>query len=769
MNNLDTFIIDLALIMSAAGLVTVIFRMLKLPVILGYILAGFLISPNFEWLPTVVELDNVETWADIGIVFLMFGLGLEFSFIKLREVGHAAIITAFTVMAGMVPIGFAVGRIFDWSNMDSIFLGCMLSMSSTMIILKAYEEYDLKKESFASVVLGALVIEDIMGIFLMIVLTSISVSRNASGVDVLLHIGSLLLYLLIWLMVGVLLIPSFMRWADKYMNDETLLIVSVAICLLMVVISNAVGFSEALGAFLGGSILAGTVMSERIDRLITPLKEMFGAVFFVSVGMMIVPHTLIDYIGPILILAVVTIVGQMCLATIGIVVSGHSLETSVRGGMSMVQIGEFSFIIATLGTTLGVTSDFLFPIIVCVSVITIITTPLFMKSSERAYLYLDKRIPERFRALIRKYTMDSEADKRESSDWRLFMTRFTIRTVLTVGALIVIYHISTIEILPFFEDIVGERPAAPETLTIIVTFAMMAPFISLMWYGRSTLFKKLWLQSRYNRLPLMALRVARLTVGVFIMELTLDKILDVSKWILIPASVLIVAFLISSEYIRGRSIKVEMDLIANFNEKVLHKRKNAREDEKKWLGDAMHVVEFGLVDTVEPTTVRLLVDERLSDVLIIKIERENGEHINVPGPEDEIRPGDRVTAMGTEEKLGNFLIMLEHAEHINTPERPPETLREYIYGEVHQKIEPKDQIMCCIVPVEWDSPLAGKSIRNSGFKDEYGGFIIGLERHNLAIPDPHIDSVVEVDDIVWTLGGQTMADKLIRDGLISEK
>ena len=768
MSHLDTFIIDLALIMSAAGIVTVIFRMCRFPVILGYILAGFLISPNFVWLPTVVQMDNIETWANIGIVFLMFGLGLEFSFMKLREVGHAAATTAFTVMAGMIPAGFAVGRLFGWGNMNSIFLGCMLSMSSTMIILKAYEEYELKEKNFASIVLGALVIEDIMGIFLMIVLTTISVSQSSTGVDVALHIGSLILYLVIWLALGVSLIPSFLRWAKKYMNDETLLIVSVAICLGMVVISNIVGFSEALGAFMGGSILAGTVSGERIDKLITPLKDMFGAVFFVSVGMMIEPMMLKQYVFPILVIAVVTIIGQMILATLGIVVSGNSLETSVRGGMSMVQIGEFSFIIATLGNTLNVTSDFLFPIIVCVSVITIITTPIFIKSSEKVYTSLDGKIPERIRLLIKKYTRDPTPDERETSDWKLFLKRFARRTVLTSAALVVIYQASTKVIMPFLEKYFPNTSLAPEVLTVLVTFAAMAPFISLMWYGRSSLFKKMWLQSRYNRLPLMALRVARLTIAVFVLVLTLDKVLGVSKWILIPLSMALVVVIIQSEYLRGRSIKVEMTLIANFNERLLHKRKSARQDEKKWLGDALKVVRFGLVEESSGVTVRNLVDERLSDVLIIKIVRD-GKHINMPGPDEIILPGDKVYAMGTQERLDIFLMMLEQAEHIKEPERDPVPIRRYFYSEMHQKLPPEDQIMCCIVPVEWDGPLKGVSIKNSGFKEKYGGFIIGLERHNLAIPDPHIETIMEEGDIIWTLGDHEMADKLLKDGLLTEK
>ena len=774
MNHLDTFIIDLALIMAAAGVVTIVFKRFRLPVVLGYILAGFLISPHFVWLPTVVEMDNIETWGNIGIVFLMFGLGLEFSFKKLKTVGHSAIVTALTVICGMVPSGFLVGRMLGWNNMNSIFLGCVISMSSTMVILKAYEEYQLKREQFAGIVLGALVIEDILGIFMLIVLSTISVSRNADGGDLAAHLGLLMVYLAAWLVLGILLIPTLLRKTRKLHNDETLVIISIAICLGMVVIANWIGFSEALGAFLGGSILAGTISAEKIEMLIKPIKDLFGAVFFVSVGMMIIPSMLIKYWMPILIITIVTIIGQMLFSTIGILVSGQTMRTAVRGGMSMVQIGEFSFIVATLGNTLDVTGEFLFPVVVCVSVITIMLTPVFMKNSQKVYMWLYKMVPGRFHDLLKKYTKDSE-ETQETSDWMLFMKRYAVRTILTSMMLFIIYQLGTRKIFPFMTDHFDDP--ANQMMAAVVTVVLMIPFISLMWYDRSSLFKKLWLTSSYNRLPLVALRVARMMIAVFMLALVLDKMLDTSLLVLIPLSLLLVLIVIRSEYMRGRSIKMEMSFLTNVNERILHKHKMERTDDKKWLGKSLYVVEFGLTDPGFCTTVRLMHETRMADARIIKIVRggdaEQGgkkkrDYINMPGPDEEICTGDVITAMGRKDKLENYLLLLEQDENIDTPEDEPVTLREYVYGEVFRRVPAEEQIMLCAIPVEKETEFAGRSIKNSMFKETYGGFVIGLERGDLSIPDPHIDVVLEPGDVIWAIGDQSMADKLLSDGLLDD-
>ena len=433
----------MALITIAAGVVTLIFKKLKLPIVLGYIVAGFLISPNFTYLPTVVESADIHVWANIGVVFLMFGLGLEFSFKKLATVGGSAFIVALTVMGAMVLIGTGVGSLLGWGKMDCIFLGCMLSMSSTMIILKAYEEDGLKEKKFAQLILSTLIIEDIVGIFMMIILSTISVSQNVSGGAMFGEIGMMLMYLVIWLLLGIYLIPTLLKKASKLMNEEMMVIVSVAICLGMVVIANFIGFSEALGAFMAGSILAGTVRAGYIERLIKPIKDLFGAIFFVSVGMMIEPELLAEYVVPILIITMVTILGQMTFATIGILLSGQSLNTAIRGGLSMVQIGEFSFIIATLGTSLGVISDFLYPVVVCVSVITTFTTPVFIKNSEKVYKFVDDKMPDGLWVFIKRNTSESRSNKDRDEDWFDYMKRVLFRTVLCSIVLYIIYWLGT--------------------------------------------------------------------------------------------------------------------------------------------------------------------------------------------------------------------------------------------------------------------------------------------------------------------------------------
>ncbi|MCI8631047.1 MAG: cation:proton antiporter, partial [Firmicutes bacterium] len=384
MAHIDPFILDLALVLVTAGIATIIFRKIKQPVVLGYIVAGFLVSPNFLLLPTVSDIANIEVWASIGIIFLMFALGLEFSFHNIAKVGGGAIITALVVMGSMTVVGYGLGSVLGWGKMDSIFLGCMLAISSTMIILKAYEELDIKSEPFAQITLGALVIEDIVGIFMLIILTAVSASKEVSGFELAGEIGVLLLVLIIILCVGIYIVPTLLNKVKDTVNDEILMIASIGFCLLMVVISIKAGFSEALGAFLAGSILAGTSFGERIEHLVKPLKDLFGAIFFVSVGMLIEPSMLVKYALPILIITIVTILGQMTFSFIGALASGQPFDRAVRIGFSMVQVGEFSFIIASLGTSLGVTGDFLYPIIVCVSVITTFTTPIFIKNGEKA-------------------------------------------------------------------------------------------------------------------------------------------------------------------------------------------------------------------------------------------------------------------------------------------------------------------------------------------------------------------------------------------------
>ena len=764
--HLDNLISDLALILIVAGIVTLIFKKIKLPVVLGYIVAGFLISPHFSYMPTVVEVADIEVWANIGVVFLMFGLGLEFSFKKLATVGGSAVIVAMTVMLSMIFIGSGVGYLLGWAKMDCIFLGGMLSMSSTMIILKAYEEYDLKERRFAQLVLSTLVIEDIAGIFMMIILSTISVSQAASGVATFKEIGLLLMYLVIWLILGIYLIPSFLNKVSKLMNDELMVIVSLAICLGMVVIADFIGFSEALGAFMAGSILAGTVRAGYIERLTKPIKDLFGAVFFVSVGMMIQPELLVKYIGPILIITVATILGQMIFSTIGILLSGQSLHTAIRGGFSMVQIGEFSFIIATLGSSLGVISDFLYPVVVCVSVITTFTTPLFIKNSASVYKFLDEKLPDKLWVFIKKNTSEDRSNKDKDEDWSKYIKKVLSRTLICSVVMYIIYWLGIQELKPLVDTYVSSEIFA-DLITAVVTCGVMIPFISMMHGTNDALFIKLWLKQRSNKLPLLTLKTVRILIAACFVTLVLRKIYHIPFVILLLLSAAAVVLLIRSDYLKGVTINMELRFMENFSERTLarQKRERGRDEKYSWLNEELLVAEFQVTDTVENKTIYDFTKSRAFRVTIIKIIR-GDKYINLPTPDEVVLEGDILHMMGTSAEIDACTILLEKDECIEYTDRDDITLKDYIYGQTFYGIAPEKQLICCPINVSQGSEFSRKSIKNSHMRDKYRGTIIGIERGNLTILNVDIDTIIQPGDLIWTLGGKQMADLLIKGNVL---
>ena len=764
--HLDNLISDLALILIVAGIVTLIFRKIKLPVVLGYIVAGFLISPHFSYMPTVVEVADIEVWANIGVVFLMFGLGLEFSFKKLATVGGSAVIVAMTVMLSMIFIGAGVGYMLGWAKMDCIFLGGMLSMSSTMIILKAYEEYDLKERRFAQLVLSTLVIEDIAGIFMMIILSTISVSQAASGVATFKEIGLLLMYLVIWLILGIYLIPSFLNKVSKLMNDELMVIVSLAICLGMVVIADFIGFSEALGAFMAGSILAGTVRAGYIERLTKPIKDLFGAVFFVSVGMMIQPELLVKYIGPILIITVATILGQMIFSTIGILLSGQSLHTAIRGGFSMVQIVVFSFIIATLGSSLGVISDFLYPVVVCVSVITTFTTPLFIKNSASVYKFLDEKLPDKLWVFIKKNTSEDRSNKDKDEDWSKYIKKVLSRTLICSVVMYIIYWLGIQELKPLVDTYVSSEIFA-DLITAVVTCGVMIPFISMMHGTNDALFIKLWLKQRSNKLPLLTLKTVRILIAACFVTLVLRKIYHIPFVILLLLSAAAVVLLIRSDYLKGVTINMELRFMENFSERTLarQKRERGRDEKYSWLNEELLVAEFQVTDTVENKTIYDFTKSRAFRVTIIKIIR-GDKYINLPTPDEVVLEGDILHMMGTSAEIDACTILLEKDECIEYTDRDDITLKDYIYGQTFYGIAPEKQLICCPINVSQGSEFSRKSIKNSHMRDKYRGTIIGIERGNLTILNVDIDTIIQPGDLIWTLGGKQMADLLIKGNVL---
>lgn len=764
--HLDALVADLALIMVASGIVTVIFRKLKQPAVLGYILAGFLISPNFEYLPTIVDHADITTLADIGVIFLMFGLGLEFSFKKLAQVGGSAFTVAATVMAMMILIGAGVGSLLGWGKMDCIFLGGMISMSSTMIILKSYEEYNLMREQFAQMVLGALVFEDVAGIFMLAVLSTISVGQNASGSALAQQILIMVIYLVVWILIGVYLIPSILKRISGLLNDELILIVSAALCLLMVVIANLIGFSSALGAFLAGSILAGTIQSDRIRYLVKPVKDLFGAIFFVSVGMMIVPSMLIEYIVPIIIITIVVILGQMTFSVIGILLSGQSLRTAIRGGFSMMQIGEFSFIVATLGMSFGVISEFLYPVIVCVSVITAFATPFFIKGSEPFYKYLDRKLPNKIKAALRRNTSESQTRNAHDKDWNQYIKNISIRTGACSSILFLFYWAGIRYLMPEIRGAIGSAFAG-NAISAAIIITLMLPVINVMFDSNTVLFYKLWVKHRSNHLPLITMRALRTLIAACFIALVLRKIFHIPFIILVLIAVIPMIFIIRSAWLNGVTIAMEKRFIANFSQRTLDKAKKDRTRHKnyRWLDESLYVVEFEIIDPEFKKTIVEFTKRRNFVVTIIRIIRKDN-YVNMPSADEVIQYGDVLQMLGTWDEVDACTILLEKDEAIEYTDSEDKTLKDFMYGQRFEGVPEEGELVCVPIKLEGDSKFIRKSIKNCGLRQAFGATIIGIERGALPIVSPDINTVLAKDDIVWLIGGQYMVERLIRSGLM---
>src|SRR5688500_11320174 len=452
MTHLPHLITDLGLILAVAGITTLIFRKIRQPVVLGYIIAGFLVGPHVSLLPTVVDSAGIQTWSEIGVIFLLFSLGLEFRFRKLVKVGGSASITAFVEIVLMLGIGFLAGHFLGWSMMDSIFLGAILSMSSTTIIIRAFDEVGVRTKKFATLVFGILIVEDVVAILLLVLLSTLAVSQQFAGTELMMQMLKLAFFLILWFLAGIFFVPTFLKRTRNLMNDETMLIVCVAFCLLMVMLAVEVGFSAALGAFVMGSILAETTQAERIEHLSKSVKDLFAAIFFVCVRMMIAPRVLVEYAVPLLIIILLTIIGKFFTTALGALLSGQSLKHSVQAGLSLAQIGEFSFIIASLGVSLNVTSAFLYPIAVAASTVTTFTTPFLIKSSGSVFRFIENHLPERWLKNLNRYSSSSQ-QLSAYSEWKQLLRGYTINSLIhsvLIGALI---YLSRGFIQPFIANI----------------------------------------------------------------------------------------------------------------------------------------------------------------------------------------------------------------------------------------------------------------------------------------------------------------------------
>ena len=596
MSELEPLISDIALILICAGVMTLLFKRLKQPVVLGYIVAGFLASPNMTYMPSVTDLHGIHLWSEIGVIFLLFALGLEFSFRKILRMGATPIIAACAVIAGMMLVGMSTGQLFGWSQMDCIYLGGMLAMSSTTIIFKAFDDMGLRQKRFAAIVLSVLIIEDILAIVLMVMLSTLAVSKEFEGSQMVMSILKLAFFLVLWFVVGIYLIPLFLRKVKSLMSNETLLITALALCFGMVVIASAVGFSAAFGAFIMGSILAETVEREQIEQLVSPVKDLFGAIFFVSVGMMVDVALIAEYIVPILCIVVAIILGQTIFSTCGFLLAGQSLKTAMQCSFSLTQIGEFAFILATLGTSLRVTSDFLYPIVVAVSVFTTFTTPYMIRLAEPAYAVVERLMPQRWRSKLQEYA-EACADvpdgpapatvpdgpvpatvpdgspsgtnaPQQQSPWKSHLKSVAV----TVGIHSVLSMAIIALMLYFGKPFISNLIPAPwdSTLTALITLSLVAPFLwMLMRQGDSDDTRALSVKDkRFNQAKLVALQFLRIFIAAAFVSYILGRTIH---WGYTPSILLILAIIFGiafSPRLRKRSEQMNQTFTENLAQRL---------------------------------------------------------------------------------------------------------------------------------------------------------------------------------------------------------
>ncbi|MBA2498285.1 MAG: cation:proton antiporter [Chitinophagaceae bacterium] len=753
MGHLPKLIEDLALILIAGAITTLLFRWIKQPLILGYILAGFLVGPHFKYLPSVSDITNVETWAEIGVIFLLFSLGLEFSFKKLMRVGGAASITAFVEIIFITSLGFLVGNLMGWSMMDSLFLGGMLAAASTTIIFRAFDELGVKTKQFARVVFGVLVVEDIVVILLMVLLSTIAVSNQFQGAEMIMTVVKLVFFLILWFITGIFLLPTFLKMARKLIDEEALLILSIGLCLGMVVVATQVGFSAELGAFIMGSIIAETTSAEKVEHIFKPVKDLFGAVFFISVGMMINPTEIMENGLAVIIVSLLIIFGKSFGVTMGALLSGQPLKQSLQVGMSMTMIGEFSFIVAALGLSLGVISDFLFPVAVGASAITTFTAPYMMKSSEQVYNFLVKILPPRLLKNLNRYSAGTR-DIQAESNWKTVLRAYSRIAFINAFVLLALGWLSYRFLVPFLYTAFTDSNAA-SVIGVVVVLGMASPFLwALMAKKPEVLaYKELWLINKYNHGPLVMLEVLRILMGITLIVVGVDILFSAKIAMLVAVPIIIVILFLFSKRIQKFYHRIELRFLSNFNERELavrsqkdlvqvlySKSRDIQSDLSPWSASIIDMEVNPEADYIGKTLQELAWREKYG--INVGYIKRGDRLIHTPGRNNKLLPYDHAGIIATDEQMLQFQPVFDTTEPIE-----------------ESTIDIED-IMLQKIVVNEHTRLKGLTIRNSGIRELTSGLVIGIERSTGRILNPDSNTVFEWNDIVWIVGERKKIQQL---------
>ncbi len=724
---------DLALILVTAGVITVIFKWLKQPLVLGYILAGFFIGPYFPWFPVVGDANSVRVWSDIGIVFLMFALGLEFSIKKLKKVGGTGAITALTELFIMFLIGNVVGHLLGFKSMDCIFLGCMLSISSTAIIIKSFDDLKLKQQKFTSTVTAVLVVEDIIAVLLLVVLSTISVSKTFDGGQLVWSMVKLVFFLIVWFVFGIYLIPTFLRWMRKYMTEETLLLVAVGLCFGMVVMAAKAGFSTALGAFVMGAILAETIEADVIHRLVTPLKNLFSAVFFVSVGMLVQPSVLGQHWLTVLIIAACIIIFKSLAATTGVLLSGKPLKTAVQSGFCFCQIGEFSFIIAGLGLSYGVIDENLYPIIVSVSILTTFVTPYMIKGALPFYNWVEPRLPEKFKHRIEEYSKHSSGDDSSRVSIGLFV-RKQLSGIVLHGVILAAISLLSLGLLRPFLDKLFEGMQIPQIWSRLIglggTLVLMSPFlwaVAVKNVSRKKI-KEMFDTYRFSQAVVIPLLVLRYILALFAVGVVIAGYVDITVGLLLVLAIIIVAVVLFSRRADGFYERIEESFNKNLNLRQAQASFHIPEGmENEFAMERLRVTPSSPLagKTLQQNDIR-----KRYGANIVTIER-GDTVIDLPGKNEILMPFDMLTVIGTEEQVSAIRGDIDKESDMLVHDHSDHEMHMYRYH------------------VEAGGPLCGMQISTSILATKHHVMVIAIERGGDKIVNPNRHTVFMHDDLLW--------------------
>ena len=747
MSEVPTLINDLALILVVAGIVTLVFKKLRQPLVLGYVVAGFIVSPHMPYTMSVIDNANIKIWADIGVMFLLFALGLDFSFKKIVKMGIAPVVSTCTIIFSMMTLGITVGHAFGWNRMDCIFLGGMLAMSSTTIIYKAFSDMGLHQQKFAGSVMSVLILEDVLAIVMMVMLSAIAVGNNLGGGEMIGSVLKIVFFLVLWFVIGIFAIPLFLRATRTIINNETLLIVSLGLCCLMAVVSSKVGFSSAFGAFVMGSILAETIEADKIAKLVTPVKDLFGAVFFVSVGMLVDPIIIIDYAMPICALVLTILCGQALFGTAGFMLGGQSLKSAMRCGFSMAQIGEFSFIIASLGVALHVTGDFLYPVVVAVSVITTFLTPYMIRLSLPAYNMLEKRLPKSWVATLNNITLDRHSASPQGK-WRALLVAMARNTVVYGILSVAGTSLMFMFFLPFMQSMMPDTLWLANAICGLLTTVVIAPFLRaiLMKKNHSEEFKSLWQENWFNRIPLITTILVRLLIVSAFFFYICHRLTHFSNALMLTVALASVTVMVLSRSLKRQSIIMERMFVQNLRSRDISMRVKGMKKplyEGHLLDRDIHIAEIDLPEDTAWAG-ECLRDLRLSNLFGVHVSsiQRGRRRINIPGGDTIVFPGDRLQVIGSDSQLA----ALQQAVNSSLVAEDPD-------------IEKREMKLRQIV-ITQSSPFLGKKLSESGIRDTYNCMVVGIEEGKENLSMASTSRRFRLGDMVWVVGEEQAIESL---------